>query len=227
VLHTLHLPPLVPAVVEAASRVAPLRLAAVSESCRATWAAAGVEVGQVLPNGVPDLPPTDEPVEGTALIAGRISPEKGVDHALAACHLAGLPAKVAGAPYDPHYRVDLSGAEHLGPLAREELRRLMARSAVTVCAVRWDEPFGMVAAESQMAGCPVAAYRRGALPEVVEEGLSGFLAEPDDVQSLAEAIRRCMTLDREAVRASAKRRLGFEPLLDRYEAALSHAARAV
>ena len=109
-------------------------------------------------------------------------------------------------------------------MPRDELRRFMARSAVTVCAVRWDEPFGLVAAEAQMAGCPVAAYRRGALPEVVEEGVSGFLAEPEDIGGLADAIRRCLTLDRTAVRSSALKRLGLAAAVDRYEVALREVA---
>jgi glycosyltransferase involved in cell wall biosynthesis len=83
----------------------------------------------------------------------------------------------------------------------------------------------MVAAEAQMAGCPVAAYGRGAMPEVVEEGVSGFLAEPDDVGALAHAIRRCLSLDRGAVRASAHRRLGLDAALDGYETALERASR--
>ena len=82
----------------------------------------------------------------------------------------------------------------------------------------------MVAAEAQMAGCPVAAYRRGAMPEVIEEGVSGFLAEPDDVTDLARAIRACMSLDRTAVAASARRRLGLAAALDGYEAALREVA---
>src|SRR5207249_1015537 len=83
-------------------------------------------------------------------------------HALAAARSAGIAVRLAGAHYDPAYVVDLHGVETLGSLARDELRRVMATSGVTVCAVRWEEPFGMVAAEAQMAGCPVAAYRRGA-----------------------------------------------------------------
>jgi len=83
----------------------------------------------------------------------------------------------------------------------------------------------MVAAEAQMAGCPVAAYRRGAMPEVVEEGVSGFLAEPDDVGDLTVAVRRCLALDRAAVSSSARRRLGLGAALDRYEKALLLTAR--
>ena len=225
VLHTLHLPPLVPAVVNAVARVDAVHLATVSESCRASWERVGVEIARVLRNGVPDLAIEDAPVDLSALVAGRISPEKGIEHALRAAHAVGLAVRVAGAAYDPSYDVDLSGAEQLGTLPRDELHRIMARSAVTVCAVRWDEPFGLVAAEAQMAGCPVAAYRRGALPEVVEEGVSGFLAEPDDVDGLSDAIRRCLTLDRSAVRSSALKRLGLDAALDRYEAALSEVGR--
>ena len=225
VLHTLHLPPIVPAVVSAASRVPASRLATVSRSCAGLWRQAGVEGGRLLPNGVPNVRFPAERVERVALVAGRISPEKGIDHAIAAARAIGLPVRVAGAHYDPAYEVDLRGVEVLGSVPRDELRRLMARSAVTICAVRWDEPFGMVAAEAQMAGCPVAAYRRGAMPEVLEDGVSGRLAPPDQVASLSEAIAGCLGLDRAAVRASAERRLGLDAVLDRYESALGAAAR--
>lgn len=224
-LHTLHMPPLVPAVVEAATRVPAARLATVSESCRRSWQGAGVAVGHLLRNGVAEVQVGSPRVDRVALVAGRISPEKGIEHALKAAKASGLPVRIAGALYDPAFEVDLSAAEVLGALTREDLRQVMASSAVTICAVRWDEPFGLVAAEAQMAGCPVAAYRRGALPEVVEEGVGGVLAEPDDIDGLAGAIRECLTLDRQAVRSSARVRLGLEDALDRYEVALTGAAR--
>jgi glycosyltransferase involved in cell wall biosynthesis len=224
VLHTLHLPPIVTAVVHAARALPAERLATVSHSSLRAWRGAGVMVGQVLPNGVAPGPAPAGAVERAALVAGRISPEKGIDHAIAAARNVGLQVRVAGAHYDPGYEVDLGGVEVLGSLPRDRLRMLMAQSAVTVCAVRWDEPYGMVAAEAQMAGCPVAAYRRGAMPEVVEDGVSGYLAEPDDVKSLAGAVERCLELDRSSVRASALRRLGLDASLDGYEAALERAA---
>jgi glycosyltransferase involved in cell wall biosynthesis len=225
VLHTLHLPPIVTRVTRAAATVDPARLATVSDSCLTAWHAAGVEVGQVLRNGVPADPDPRPPVERSALVAGRISPEKGVDHAIAAARSVGLPVRVAGAHYDPAYELDLNGVDVVGSLPRDRLRDLMSRSAVTICAVRWEEPFGMVAAEAQMAGCPVAAYSRGAMAEVVEDGVSGRLAEPDNIGALAVAIRECVELDRAAVRASAVRRVGIDAALDRYEAALRRAAR--
>jgi glycosyltransferase involved in cell wall biosynthesis len=225
VLHTLHLPPIVDSVVAAVRASQWTQLAAVSHASARSWAAAGVEVAEVLPNGVPDHAIGPTPVESVALVAGRISPEKGIEHAVAAARSIGLPVRLVGAHYDPGYAPDLRGTEVLGSLPREQLRRLMAASAVTICAVRWDEPFGMVAAEAQMAGCPVAAYRRGAMPEVIEDGVSGMLAEPDDIALLARAIHECLALDRSAVRASAQRRLGLDAALDRYGTALERVTR--
>ena len=225
VLHTLHLPPIVESVVAAARATPGKQLGAVSHASARTWAAVNVEVGEVLPNGVPDQPVAAGSVERVALIAGRISPEKGIEDAIAAARSIGLPVRIAGSHYDPTYAPDLGAATMLGSLPRKELRRVMAASAVTICAVHWDEPFGMVAAEAQMAGCPVAAYRRGAMPEVVEDGVSGRLVERDDIASLARAIDECRALDRSVVRASALRRLGLEAALDRYESALACVAR--
>jgi UDP-glucose:tetrahydrobiopterin glucosyltransferase len=218
VLHTLHLPPLVPSVV-AAARATAGRLATVSNSCRGEWAKVGVET-IVLPDGVPDWQPEPGPVRPVALIAGRISPEKGIDDGVAAARLAGLEPLVVGGDYDPAYRARLAGVEIRPPLPRRELWRLMAECAVTLMPVKWEEPFGLVAAEAQVAGCPVAAYARGALPEVVGEGAGGFLARPDDVEDLARAIRRCLELDRASVRAQARDRLLLDRSLDAYEEAL-------
>jgi glycosyltransferase involved in cell wall biosynthesis len=225
VLHTLHLPPLVPAVVAAARATPAAQLATVSSSCLRDWRAAGVDLARILRNGVEDVEVPADPPGRVALVAGRISPEKGIEDAIAAARAAGLSVRLAGAVYDPAYAVDLRGTDAMGELSRMELRRLMARSAVTVCAVRWEEPFGLVAAEAQMAGCPVAAYRRGAMPEVIEEGVSGFLAAPNDVHDLTRAVERCLSLDRRQVRASARRRLGLEGAIDGYESALRELAR--
>ena len=224
VLHTLHLPPIVDDVTAAVSQLDSRRLATVSEACRRDWQVAGVGVGLVLSNGVPDYGAPSGLVEPVALMAGRISPEKGIEHGVTAAVLAGLRPVVVGPGYDPGYQPDLAGAEVRGPVSRRELRELMARSSVTLAPIRWNEPFGLVAAEAQTAGCPVVAYRRGAMPEVVDEGVSGFLAEPDSVADLAHAVRKALALDREAVRESALRRLGLEPMLERYEAALREVA---
>lgn len=217
VLHTLHLPPIVPALTEALRRLRPPS-AVPSEAMRRAWMGKDV-TACVIRDGVPvfDLPAVA--VEPVALIAGRVSPEKGVAAGLRLARQAGLEPRLVGSIYDHEYwrrEVRLPVA----PVARPALWRIMAGSAVTLMPVEWDEPFGLVAAEAQMAGCPVAGYRRGALPEVVEEGVSGMLAEPGDEEGLAALVSQAVALDRSGVRASAVRRLGIDASANAYEEAL-------
>jgi glycosyltransferase involved in cell wall biosynthesis len=219
VLHTLHLPPLVPGVVAAAVRTG-ARCVTVSDAMRRAWSSAGLPGIRVLPNGVPAFAPPEVGVEARVLIAGRVSPEKGTAAAVRAARRAGLEPLLAGTVYDRAYWERAVGVP-VEPVDRRELWRLMAGSAVTLMPIEWDEPFGMVAAESQMAGCPVVGYCRGALPEVVEEGVGGLLVEPGDLEAVVAAIPAARALDRRLVRQSALRRLGIERSATAYEAALA------
>jgi glycosyltransferase involved in cell wall biosynthesis len=223
VLHTLHLPPISNRVLGEVlkSRAA---FATVSESCRRAWVAAGATRVDVIRNGVPIFTVEEVPVREDALLAGRISPEKGFEDGIAAARTIGLRPVVVGVPYDPSYQLDLSAAVVLPPQLRSRLWQLMAGASVTLLPVHWDEPFGMVCAEAQMAGCPVAGYSRGGLVEIVEAGVSGFLSEPGDVKGLAQAALAATKLDRVAVRASAINRLGLDASMDAYEAALAAVA---
>jgi UDP-glucose:tetrahydrobiopterin glucosyltransferase len=230
VLHTLHLPPIVESVV-AAAQATTATLATVSETSRRNWEAAGVGGVRVLRNGIPDWDPDRPGVEPVALMAGRFSPEKGDAVGIRVAIRAGLRPQLIGEPYDRHYFeaeiVPLLDAVDLVPtLPRQELWRRMARAAVTLMPIAWEEPFGLIAAEAQMAGCPVVGYRRGALPEVVEEGVSGFLVAPGDEDGLVSAVGLARQLDRGLVRASARRRLGLTPAVDAYERTLVEIASA-
>ncbi|HSR26718.1 MAG TPA: glycosyltransferase, partial [Candidatus Eisenbacteria bacterium] len=209
----------VPAVVTAARRSG-ARCATVSEAMRRAWSAAGLEDVGLLPNGVPAFPAPDVPVQARALVAGRVSPEKGTAAAVRAARRAGLEPLVVGTVYDRAYW-QREVAQPVAPVDRAELWRLMAGSAVTLMPVEWEEPFGMVAAEAQMAGCPVVGYRRGGLPEVVEEGVGGLLVEPGDLEALVAAVPTALALDRRLVRASALRRLAIDRAAAAYEDALA------
>lgn len=226
VLHTLHLGPVAPGVV-AAARTA--RCAVPSDAMRRAWLAAGVDA-LVLRNGSPDFEPGPLDVGAYALIAGRISPEKGTATAIRAAREAGLAPLVAGAVYDAAYHERevaplLRPGESLPVLRRELLWRVMARAAVTLMPIEWDEPFGLVAAEAQIAGCPVVAYARGALPEVVEDGVGGVLVPAGDFEGFVAAIPRAAALDRARVRAGARSRLLIGAAAERYERALKEVAR--
>ncbi len=220
-LHTLHLPPMRPEVV-AAARGCDAALASVSRHCAAAWRAATGRAVAALPNGVPDLPMPRVGVRPIAICAGRISREKGIATALRVARRAGLEPWIVGEIYDPEYFeaevVPVLGDARLLPACpREEVRAMMAGASVTLMPVAWEEPFGLVAVEAQMAGCPVAGYRRGALPEVVEDGVGGCLAEADDEDGLVAAIDRARRLDRGRMRALARARFGMAACLDRYE----------
>jgi glycosyltransferase involved in cell wall biosynthesis len=228
VLHSLHLPPIVPAVCEAAL-ASEARFCAPSASACEQWRRTGLAEVALVPNGVPASDPGAVETAPLALIAGRISPEKGVDVALRAASAAGLSRLVVGPVYDPLYfeakvKPLLKPGELLPAMPRRRLWEVMARAAVLLAPIDWEEPYGLAAAEAQMARCPVAGYRRGALPEVVEDGVSGRLADSGDFQGLVTAIEEVRELDRPAVRASAVRRLSLDRSLDAYEKALAEAA---
>ena len=225
VLHTLHLPPIDLDVV-AAARATDKPLATVSNAASKVWQAAGVNGVGVIRNGVPDFGVSSSKPSRVALIAGRISPEKGTATAIRVARRAGLTPLVLGDVYDRRYfreQVEpiLKKGEFAGPVSRRLLSGMMASSAVLLMPIEWDEPFGLVAAEAQMCGCPVVGYRRGALPEVVVDGLGGFLAEPGHEDELVSAIAGARQLDRSAIRMRAQRDLGVVRMVDEYEAALA------
>jgi UDP-glucose:tetrahydrobiopterin glucosyltransferase len=211
VIHTLHLPPLDPAIV-AAARSAYATLATVSNSCREDWNAAGVPVAEVLPNGVDiDAVPEGAGQGGYLAFAGRISPEKGADAACRVARELRLPLRLAGPIYDNAYFLrdvrPLLGpaAEYDGALDRPALWRMLGGASATLLPIRWDEPFGLVALESLATGTPVVAYARGGLREIVVDGRSGVLAPPDDERALIEGVRAAMGSSRAACRADARR----------------------
>jgi glycosyltransferase involved in cell wall biosynthesis len=225
-LHTLHMPPIVPALVRAC-RETNAPLVGVSQFAAAQWRDAVGRDVLTIANGVPDFVPLATLVQPVALIAGRICREKGVATGIRAALAAGLRVHLVGSVYDPVY-FQREVAPLLGArvrmqacLPRRELWQVMAQSAVCLMPIEWDEPYGLVAAEAQVAGCPVVGYARGALPEVLAEGVSGILVPAAERQALSAAIRRALTLDRRAVRESARARLLIGPMLDRYESELT------
>jgi len=227
VVHTLHLPPDQP-VASALGQVAvastPPAVAAVSESQASAWRRV-VRVDAILP----PYPPTQvigwsgTPGRG-ALFAGRFSPEKGAAEAIDIARAAGLPIDVYGDVYDAGYsreridpRRDWPGVTVHQPAPRTSLWQAMARAAVVLCPSRWDEPFGLAAAEAQACGTPVVAFRRGGLGEVIVDGGTGFLVPPDDVSAAAEAVRKVSGISRRACREHAEDRLDLELSLDAHE----------
>jgi UDP-glucose:tetrahydrobiopterin glucosyltransferase len=227
VVHTLHLPPdgaVAAAVRDAARRDAPPAFAGVSAFQANAWRRV-VAVEAILPPCVPTARIDWSPAGGDgAVFAGRLSPEKGAVEAIDIAQAAGVRIDVYGDSYDAEYereRIDPRRAEpgvSVHPaVPRSSLWEAMARAAVVLCPARWEEPFGMVAAEAQACGTPVAAFKRGALGEVIVDELTGFLVAPDDIHAAADAVRKASGLSRSECRAHAERRLDLEWSLDAHE----------
>ena len=236
VVHTLHLPP-APAVADAVRHAArsasPPTMAAVSGWQANAWRPVA-SIGAILPPYVPTrLIPWSSAAGRGALFAGRLSPEKGVVEAIEIARAAGIPIDVYGDPYDPRYtreRVQPRGAKPgvcLHPaVPRAALWEAMARAAVVLCPARWEEPFGMVAAEGQACGTPVVAFLRGALGEVIVDGRTGFLIAPGDIQAAARAVTDATGLSRSQCRNHAENHLDLELSLDAHEHLYARVARA-
>lgn len=236
VVHTVHLPPtreMAGALRDAmgAGERAPA-VVTVSRAQGEAWRAAGVP-NRPIPNGVPTerIPWSSRPGYG-ALFAGRFTPEKGVLDAIGIAERAGITLSLAGWPYDRAFaegevypRAAQTGADVLGSLDRARLWRRMAASAVVLCPPRWDEPFGLVAAEAAAAATPVVAYRRGALAEVVVDGETGFLVDEGDVDAAAVAVREAVLLSRAACRRHAVARLDIGDMVGRLELLYGSVAR--
>jgi len=227
VVHTLHLPPdqAVSAALRQAARCSrPPAVAAVSGFQAGAWRRV-VPVDAILP----PYPPTgviawSGTVGRGALYAGRLSPEKGTAEAIDIARAAGVPIDIYGDVYDPGYsreqidpRRNWPGVTVHPGVPRASLWEAMARAAVVLYPARWDEPFGMAAAEAQACGTPVVAFRRGGLSEVILDGVTGFLVRPDDVAAAAEAVSKAAGISRLACREHAEGRLDLELSLDAHE----------
>ena len=217
---TLHTPPI--PWLESAACFAPAnsRFAAVSECTSRAWGHA--VVATTILNGVDtDLWHQGPGGEG-AVWTGRLVPEKAPHHAIDAARAAGVPIVLAGPAMDRGYfAAEIEprlgpDATYLGHVSQAELDGVVGASAVAVVTPEWDEPYGLVAAEAMACGTPVAAYARGALPELVDDS-TGRLARPGDKAGLAAAIVAASTLDRDVVRRTAELRFGKHRMVDEYE----------
>lgn len=236
VIHTLHLPPVDGNIANLLGMLAPpdgaparVRLTTVSQACEAGWAP-HCAIAQVIYNGVGigAIPFRAEPnPEPSLLFAGRISPEKGVEDALAIAEQSGLPLALAGDVYDTRYFEQRIApiltqlgerVRYLGSVNREALYQLMGQARAVLCTPHWEEPFGLVACEAQAAGAPVIGYQRGGLAEVVADGETGYLVAPGDVAAAVAAVQRVSEIDRHACRARVERLFRLETMLDAYEA---------
>jgi glycosyltransferase involved in cell wall biosynthesis len=143
------------------------------------------------------------------LFLGRMSPDKGAHRAIEVARKAGVRVLLAAKMREPWERTYFDehvapmlgpDAIYLGEVPHERKLELLAGARALLFPIRWNEPFGMVMLESMACGTPVLAFPEGAVPEVVEDGRTGFLCE--DEAEMAEAVSRVGRLRREDCRAA-------------------------
>jgi UDP-glucose:tetrahydrobiopterin glucosyltransferase len=164
------------------------------------------------------------PTPGPGLVwMGRISPEKGLEDAVAAAQQTQIPLKIFGKLEDLAYwqniQTDYPHApiEYGGFLSTQALQSQVRQCRALLMTPRWVEAFGNVAIEALACGVPVIAYRRGGPAEIIQDGKTGWLVEPDSVEGLVAAIAQLDQLNRQACRQQAEAQYSLSALGQRFE----------
>jgi glycosyltransferase involved in cell wall biosynthesis len=177
------------------------------------------------------LPADDIPFDpdggggGYLVFLGRLSREKRPDIAIAVARRLGMPLKIAAKVdeadreyFDHEIRPLLRDPliEYLGEVGDGDKWRLLTDAHCLLFPIDWPEPFGLAVIEALACGTPVVARGCGSIPELIEDGRTGFIA--DTVDELAAAVKRVDVLDRRRCRRSVEERFSVQVMADRYEA---------
>jgi glycosyltransferase involved in cell wall biosynthesis len=213
-----------------ADRAPRLRLIAISEAQRR--AAPDLPFAGVCHNALATdgLRFTGEPGDHLAFL-GRMTPDKGAAEAIGIARAAGLPLRMAAKCREPAERAYF--AEHVEPLLGDDVEwlgevggadkyELLAGARGLIFPIDWEEPFGLVMIEAMACGTPVVATPRGAVPEVVEDGVTGFIRPDHD--GLVDAVGRLGEIDRARCRAHVEERFSVARMTDDYERVILAAA---
>lgn len=166
------------------------------------------------------LPFRAEPGEDL-VVFGRIHPDKGTAEAITIAAAMGQRLIICGIIQDERYfaeqvlpHIDGDRVAFLGSVGPSQRAEVLGSASVLLHPVAFDEPFGLSVVEAMTCGTPVVAYRRGSMPEVIDEGVTGYLA--DDVESAVKAAALALQLDRARVSATARERFSPERMVSSY-----------
>jgi len=160
---------------------------------------------------------------GYLAFLGRISPEKAPDAAIRIAAKAGMKIKMAAKvdKVDEEYfkttvepLLPLGDIEFIGEIGEHQKGEFLGNAAALVFPIAWREPFGLVMIEAMACGTPVIAFNNGSVPEVLEDGLTGFIVENEAEATLAVA--KIGTLDRDRIRAEFDRRFTAHHMAENY-----------
>ena len=214
-IHGFSSPRILPVFREYQDRVA---YVAISEADRAP----GLRYAATIHHGVPlgDFP-FDPRGSDDLLFFGRMHPDKGAAEAVEVARRTGRRLVMAGIVQDEGYFqrtvapfVDGERVLYDGPLGGEARVRALGGARALLHLIGFDEPFGLSVVEAMACGTPVIAFNRGSMPELIEDGVTGFLV--DTVDAAVAAVARVGELDRAACRARVAERFSVDRMADRY-----------
>jgi glycosyltransferase involved in cell wall biosynthesis len=190
--------------------------------------------GGVVYNGI-DMSayPLQEDKEDFVLFLGRAAPEKGWRRAIEAAAASGerlvSAVKIAHPTEQEEWTNNIqpilpSDSEVLGEITLEEKVSLLRRAKAVLFPIDWAEPFGLVMTEAMACGTPVIATPRGSVPEVVQDGVTGWIVDVEDYAAqAAERLTRLSEIDPRACRDRVQRLFSKEAMVAGYEAAFDRA----
>lgn len=171
----------------------------------------------------PDLYEYHESSDNYFAFLGRISPEKRVDLAVEIAEQTSVPLKIAAKidPVDERYfqkeiepLLTAPSVDFVGEISEDEKRQFLGNARALLFPIDWPEPFGLVMIEALACGTPVVAYRRGSVPEIIEDGETGFVV--DTLQDAVDSAHRIPTLSRRRCREAFERRFTVERMASDY-----------
>jgi glycosyltransferase involved in cell wall biosynthesis len=167
--------------------------------------------------------PTFDPRGGYVAFLGRISPEKGPEQAIQIARILGIPIKIAAKvdKVDEGYfrervapLLDGPGVEFIGEINERQKTSFLGEALALLFPIDWPEPFGLTMIEAMACGTPVLAFRRGSVPEIIDDGISGVIV--DGMEQAAAALPRVLALDRRAVRRRFEERFSATAMAKNY-----------
>ncbi len=170
---------------------------------------------------------------GYLAFLGRISPEKAPDAAIRIAAKAGMKLKIAAKVdrVDEQYfkttiepLLSHGDVEFIGEIREDQKQQFLGDAAALLFPIAWREPFGLVMIEAMACGTPVIACENGSVPEVLEEGVTGFIAESEE--QAVEAVKQIGALNRERIRAEFERRFTAHRMAQNYLKLYARLARA-
>lgn len=155
------------------------------------------------------------------VVFGRVHPHKGTAEAIDIAQAAGRRLVICGIVQDQAYfdervrpHIDGDRVVYLGSVGPEQRAEVLGGAAALLHPISFPEPFGLSVVEAMICGTPVVAYGLGSMPEVIDEGVTGYLA--NDVTSAIVALDKALRLDRTMVSAAARKRFSADRMVDDY-----------